>query len=209
VTELGTCYSLAELQELREFGRERGLLMFLDGARIANAAAHLGCSLADIAAYADVLSFGGTKNGALAVEAVLVMSEALATGVPYHRKQLMQLASKMRFLAAQAEALLTDDLWLASARHANAMARRLGHALGMLPGVRLAYPVESNGVFAELDRQLAARLQQEWSFHIWSETADGRCVARLMTAFDTSEEDVDMLAAAVREGAVSRETQLT
>lgn len=209
VTELGTCYSLAELQELREFGREHGLLMFLDGARIANAVAHLDCSLADIAAYADVLSFGGTKNGALAVEAVLVMSEGLATGVPYHRKQLMQLASKMRFLAAQAEALLADDLWLASARHANAMARRLGHALGMLPGVRLAYPVESNGVFAELDRQLAARLQQEWSFHIWSETADGRCVARLMTAFDTSEEDVDMLAAAVRDGAVSRETQLT
>lgn len=209
VTELGTCYSLAELRDLRDFGRERGLMIYLDGARVANAAAHLDCTLADIAAGADVLSFGGTKNGALAVEAVLVMTDGLAAGARYRRKQLIQLASKMRFLAAQAEALLTDDLWLASARHANAMAQRLARALDVLPGVRLAFPVESNGVFAELGRQQAARLQREWDFHIWSDSADGRCVARWMTAFDTSEEDVDRLAAAVGQSVVSRETQLT
>ena len=205
-TELGTCYSLAELRELRAFGREHGLLTYLDGARIANAAAHLGCSLAEIAACTDVLSFGGTKNGALGVEAVLVMTDAAADGARYHRKQLMQLASKMRFLAAQADALLRGDLWLATARHANAMASRLAAAITGVPDVRLAYPVQSNGVFAELDQAHAAKLQQEWNFQVWSESGDGRCVARWMTAFDTTEADVDRLAAAVRKSAVSRET---
>jgi threonine aldolase len=213
VTEVGTCYSLAELRELRAFGRERGLLTYLDGARIGNAAAYLGCSLADIAACADVLSFGGTKNGALGVEAVLVMSDELASGAQYHRKQFMQLASKMRFLATQIDALLSGDLWLATAGHANAMAARLAVALDGTPGVRLAHPVQSNGVFAELAQDHAARLQQDWNFHIWSESADGRCVARWMTAFDTSEADVDSLAASINgtvtddDATVSRETQ--
>jgi threonine aldolase len=218
VTELGTCYSLRELRDLHDFGREHDLLVYLDGARVANAAASLSCSLADIAACADVLSFGGTKNGALGVEAVLVMSEGLVDGVQYQRKQLMQLASKMRFLAAQVDALLTGDLWLATARHANAMASRLAAALDGVPGVRLAYPVQSNGVFTELARDHAARLEQNWSCQIWSESADGRrCVVRWMTAFDTSEADVDRLAAAIissargvvddTDAAVSRETQ--
>jgi threonine aldolase len=207
VTELGTCYTLAELRDLREFGQEHGLLVYLDGARIANAAAQLDCSLADIAACADVLSFGGTKNGALGVEAVLVMSGALGGGAQYHRKQLMQLASKMRFLAAQADALLSGDLWLETARHANAMAQRLARGLTGLAGVRLAYPVQSNGVFTELGGEHAARLQQQWSFQIWSESADGRCIARWMTAFDTSETDVDRLVTAIRDSAVSRETR--
>jgi threonine aldolase len=209
VTELGTCYSLAELRDLRDFGREHGLLTYLDGARIANAAAHLGCSLADIAACADVLSFGGTKNGALGVEAVLVMSGELADGAQYHRKQLMQLASKMRFLAAQVDGLLIGDLWLATARHANAMAARLATSLDGIPGVRLAHPVQSNGVFTELAQAHAARLQQDWNFQIWSQSADGRCVARWMTAFDTSEADVDRLATSIAAcaPAVSRETQ--
>ena len=206
VTELGTCYSLAELRALRDFGHEHGLLIYLDGARIANAAAHLGCSLAELAACADVLSFGGTKNGALAVEAVLVMSADLGEGARYHRKQLMQLASKMRFLAAQVDALLSGDLWLATARHANAMARRLTASLDGVPGVQLAYPVQSNGVFTELDREHVARLQQEWSCQVWSESTDDRCVVRWMTAFDTSEADVDRLAASIGE-TVSRETQ--
>lgn len=209
VTELGTCYSLRELRELRDFGRENGLLTYLDGARIANAAAYLGCSLADIAACADVLSFGGTKNGALGFEAVLVMSDEEADGAQYHRKQQMQLASKMRFLAAQATALLADDLWFASARHANAMAGRLAGAIAGLPDVRLAYPVQSNGVFAEISKRQALRLQKDWSFQVWSERSDGaddRCVVRWMTAFDTSTADVDRLAAAVKATAVSRET---
>lgn len=209
VTELGTCYSLAELRTLRDFGRDRGLLMHVDGARIANAAAHLGCGLADIAGCADVLSFGGTKNGALGMEAVLVMSAGLGDGAQYHRKQLMQLASKMRFFAAQVDSLLASDLWLSTARHANAMAQRLAGAVADLPGVRLAYPVESNGVFTELPQEHAARLQQQRSFQAWSQSTDGKSIVRWMTAFDTTEADVDNLAAVIADTAVSRETQLT
>jgi threonine aldolase len=205
-TELGTCYSLDELRELRAFGQEQGLLTFLDGARIANAAAYLDCSLADIAACADILSFGGTKNGALGVEAVLVMTDRLAEGTQYHRKQQMQLSSKMRFLAAQVSALLADGLWLTNARHSNSMADRLATALTDLPGVRLAYPVEANGVFTEVDRPLALQLQNDFNIQLWSEGEDETCIVRWMTAFDTSAADVDRLAAAVEASIVSRET---
>jgi threonine aldolase len=205
VTELGTCYSLEDLGRIRDFCAANGLLCYIDGARLANAAAHLKCSIAAIAAHADVLSFGGTKNGALGVEAVLIMRQEVAEGAQYQRKQLMQLASKMRFMAAQIEALLDGDLWLANARQANAMARRLADTIATIPGVRLHYPLESNGVFAELDREHAARLQEDWNFHIWSTTGDGRCVVRWMTAFNTSEPEVDAFAEAIREQAVSRE----
>jgi threonine aldolase len=153
-----------------------------------------------------VLSFGGTKNGALGFEAVLVMSDNVADGARYHRKQQMQLASKMRFLAAQATALLDGDLWLANARHANAMAGRLASAVAGLSGVELAYPVQSNGVFAGISREHALRLCEGWNFHVWSESADERSVVRWMTAFDTSAADVDRLAAAVKATAVSGET---
>lgn len=206
VTELGTCYSLDELRELRAFGQEHGLLTYIDGARIGNAAAYLDCSLEDIAAYADVLSFGGTKNGALGVEAVLVMTDGLADGAQYHRKQQMQLASKMRFLGAQAAALLADGLWLASASHANAMAARLASALACVPGVRLAYPIQSNGVFIEVHEQVALRLEKDFNIHVWSESDDGNCIVRWMTAFDTSAADVDQLAEAIKASIVSRET---
>ncbi len=205
VTEMGTCYSLAELQALSAFCSEQKLLLYLDGARLANAAAHLGCSLADIAAYVDVLSFGGTKNGALGVEAVLVRTPSLASGGDYHRKQLMQLASKMRFLAAQMDALLARELWLTGARHANAMARRLADAISQSAEVALAYPVESNGVFATISVAAAAKLQRDWGFHVWAVEPGNRCTVRLMTAFNTSADEVDALAAAVGQ-AVSRET---
>ncbi len=194
-TELGTCYSLPELQALAAFCREEGLLLYLDGARLANAAAFLGCTLADIAANVDVLSFGGTKNGALGAEAVVVMNEKLVPAVPYHRKQQMQLASKMRYLAAQFLALLEDDLWLRSARHANAMARRLADGVGQIPGVTLSQPVESNAVFAALDAGWVAELQREWHFHVWDE---GESVVRWMAAFDTTAEDVDTFIASIR-----------
>ncbi len=197
LTEVGTCYSLAELKAIREYCREHDLLVYLDGARIANAAAHLGCTLADLAACADILSFGGTKNGALGVEAVLVMTEDLAAPAAYLRKQQMQLSSKMRFLAAQMDALLTDDLWLRNARHANAMAARLATGVAGVPGVRLAYPADGNGVFAELSADRARALQADWTFHVWSAGGDGRCVVRWMTAFDTTAADVDALVAAV------------
>ncbi len=194
-TELGTCYSLPELRALAAFCREEGLLLYLDGARLANAAAFLGCTLADIAANVDVLSFGGTKNGALGAEAVVVMNEKLIPAVPYHRKQQMQLASKMRYLAAQFLALLEDGLWLRSARHANTMARRLADGVAQIPGVTLSQPVESNAVFAALDAGWVAELQREWHFHVWDE---GESVVLWMTAFDTTAVDVDTFIASVR-----------
>jgi threonine aldolase len=194
-TEVGTCYSLAELRSLACFCREQGLLVYADGARLANAAAFLGCSLADIAAHADVLSFGGTKNGALGAEAVIVMGESLTAAVPYHRKQQMQLASKMRYLAAQFLALLEDDLWLRSARHANAMAQRLAEGVREIPGVTISQPVEANAVFAALDPAWVTELQRDWHFYVWDERD---CVVRWMTAFDTTEEDVDSFVASVR-----------
>ena len=193
-TEVGTCYSLAELRKIREFCADNGLRVFMDGARLANAAAYLGCTLAELAEHADVLSFGGTKNGAMGVEAVIVMRSGDAANAPYLRKQHMQLSSKMRFLAAQFIALLDDDLWLQNARHANAMASRLAAGLADLPGVDVVYPVEADAVFARLARQHVAELQREWTFHVWDETT---LVVRWMTAFDTQERDVDDFLAAI------------
>jgi len=194
VTELGTCYTLAELKTLGEFCRAEKLRLYIDGARLANAAAHLGCSLADLAAQADVLSFGGTKNGAVGAEAVVVMAEELIAHVPFLRKQQGQLASKMRYLAVQFQALLDADLWLRNAAHANAMARRLADGIHGAPGVGLRQPVESNAVFASLDPAHIARLQQDWQFYVWDTTAQ---VVRWMTAYDTTEADVDTFVADV------------
>jgi threonine aldolase len=193
-TEVGTCYSLAELGKIHDFCADNGLRVFLDGARLANAAAYLGCTLAELAEHADVLSFGGTKNGAMGVEAVIVMRSSDAGNARYLRKQHMQLSSKMRFLAAQFIALLADDLWLRNARHANAMASRLAAGLASLPGVDVVYPVESDAVFARLPRQHIAELQRECTFHVWDEAAS---VVRWMTAFDTQERDVDDFLASI------------
>jgi threonine aldolase len=187
-TEFGTCYSLDELRAIKDFCAANGLRVFLDGARLANAAAYLGCTLADLAGNADVLSFGGTKNGAMGVEAVIIMQPGDAINAPYLRKQHMQLSSKMRFLAAQFNALLADDLWLANAAHANAMAARLASGLAAIPGVDIAYPVQSDAVFARLDAGRIAELQRDWIFHVWDESAS---IVRWMTAFDTEESDVD------------------
>jgi threonine aldolase len=197
-TEVGTCYTLDELRAISEFCRASGLLLYLDGARLANAAAYLDCTLADLAAHADVLSFGGTKNGAVGAEAVIVMNGPLAAAMPFQRMQLMQLASKMRFLAAQFGALLDNGLWLANARHANAMARRLADAAARVPGFRLAHPVEANGVFGVLRRDQVRVLQPDWNFHVWAEAGDEECIVRWMTAFDTTPTDVDAFAAAIR-----------
>jgi threonine aldolase len=197
-TELGTCYSLPELRSLREYCSAEGLVIYLDGARLSNAAAYLGCSLADIASAVDVLSFGGTKNGALGVEAVLVMTDAAAPGADYQRKQIMQLASKMRFLAAQVDALMNGELWRRNAEQANATAAELAAALAEIPGIQLAYPVQANGVFVELGVDQAARLQRDWNVETWEERPGGRCVVRWMTAFDTSQDDVAELASGIR-----------
>jgi threonine aldolase len=194
-TELGTCYTLAELRKIADFCHASDLLVYLDGARLANAAASLDCSLAEIAECADVLSFGGTKNGAVGAEALVVMRSGLAADVPYLRKQQTQLASKMRFVAAQFGALLHDNLWRACAAHANAMARRLAAGVGAAPGVEIVYPVQANAVFARLDPQHVMALQHDWFFHVWDEQAS---VVRWMTAFDTTEADVDAFVASIQ-----------
>ena len=195
VTELGTCYTLDELKALREFCQGERLRLFVDGARLANAAAYLGCSLADLAAHTDVLSFGATKNGAIGAEAVVVMAEEVTASAPFLRKQQSQLASKMRYLSAQFLGLLHDELWLRSAGHANAMAHRLADGIRDVPDVSLWQPVESNAVFAILDPAHIARLQAGWHFHLWEPSAH---VVRWMTAFDTTEADVDAFVADIR-----------
>jgi threonine aldolase len=194
-TELGTCYTLAELGKIADFCRASDLRVFLDGARLANAAAYLDCPLAELAEYADALSFGGTKNGAMGAEALIVMRADLAADVPYLRKQQTQLTSKMRFVAAQFGALLHDGLWRANAAHANAMARRLADGVREVDGVEIVYPVQANAVFARLHPRHIAALQREWTFHVWDEPG---CVVRWMTAFDTSEADVDAFADDIR-----------
>jgi threonine aldolase len=194
-TELGTCYSLAELRKITDFCRASDLRVFLDGARLANAAASLECSLAELAECADVLSFGGTKNGAMGAEALIVMRSGLAEDAPYLRKQQTQLTSKMRFVASQFDALLRDDLWRANAAHANAMARRLADGVAGIDGVDVVYPVQANAVFARLDPRHITALQQEWSFGMWDEPES---VVRWMAAFDTPETDVDAFISAVR-----------
>ncbi|MGH3274570.1 MAG: threonine aldolase family protein [Streptosporangiaceae bacterium] len=200
-TEVGTCYTLEELRAISDLCRASDLLLYLDGARLANAAAYLGCTLADLAAHADVLSFGGTKNGAMGAEVVIVMNEPLAGAMAYQRMQLMQLASKMRFLSAQFGALLEDDLWLRNAQHANAMARRLADGVSSVPGLRLAYPVQANAVFAVLRPEHVSVLQRDWNFHVWAEDGEAASTARWMTAFDTTPSDVDSFIAAIQETA--------
>ena len=197
-TEYGTVYTPDEIQLISGFAHEHGLKLHMDGARLANAAASLGVSLLDITGNAgvDVLSFGGTKNGLIAGEAVIFFDRELARNFPYRRMQLAQLSSKMRFVTAQFSALFTDDLWLRSASHANRMASILARGLESLPGCRLTQRVEANEVFAIIPRAHIAALQNECSFSIWEEDISE---ARFVTSFDTTEEDInDFLAAAKR-----------
>lgn len=196
-TELGTVYTPDELGALAETAHGLGMYLHLDGARISNAAASLGVGLAATtsACGVDVLSFGGTKNGLLGGEAVVVLRPGLADQLPYARKQAMQLASKMRFVAAQFLALLTDDLWLRSASHANAMAARLHDGVAGTPGLEITRPRQANAVFATLPAAAVAPLQQVSPFYEWDEATHE---ARWMCSWDTTEADVDEFAAAVR-----------
>ncbi|HUA05622.1 MAG TPA: low specificity L-threonine aldolase [Solirubrobacteraceae bacterium] len=194
-TELGTLYAVEEMRELASLAHEHDLVLHVDGARLSNAAAALGVPLAEVAAGADVVSFGGTKNGLLGAEAVVVLNPALAHDFLYIRKQSMQLASKMRFLAAQFDALLSDELWLRCAEHANAMASRLASALADVPGLSITRPVETNAVFATLPPAVIELLQAQYPFYTWDEAAGE---VRWMCSWDTTEEDVDGFAAAVR-----------
>jgi threonine aldolase len=197
-TELGTCYTLAELRKIADFCHTSDLRLYLDGARLANAAASLDCSLAELAECADALSFGGTKNGAMGAEALIVMRPSLSADAPYLRKQMLQLTSKLRFVAAQFNALLHDDLWRANATHANAMARYLADGTEAVPGIEIVHPVQANAVFARLHPRQIAALQQDWTFHVWDESSH---VVRWMTSFDTTEADVFAFLTAIRETA--------
>jgi threonine aldolase len=196
-TELGTCYTPEEVRAIADHAHSKGMKLHMDGARLANAAAHLQVPLRAFTrdAGVDILSFGGTKNGLLFGEVVVALNPEAAHGLVYLRKMNMQLASKMRFMSAQFIALLEGDLWLRSASHANAMAARLRAAVDTIDGVEPTQKTESNGVFAILPEGVADRLRQSFRFYDWDESARE---VRWMCSFDTTEEDIDAFAAAIR-----------
>ncbi len=196
-TELGTCYRPEDLKAISNYAHEHNLLVHMDGARIANAAAFLNVSLREITTDAgiDIVSFGGTKNGLLQGESLLVLNPALEPEMKFFRKQHMQLASKMRFLSAQLDAYLTNDLWLENARHANRMARLLAERVADIPGVTITQPVEANGVFAKLPRETIPAIQEQFFFYVWDEDEG---IVRWMTSFDTPENEIIRFADAVR-----------
>ncbi|MGH9502303.1 MAG: threonine aldolase family protein [Terriglobales bacterium] len=197
-TEVGTVYKPEEIKALARFAHQHGMFLHMDGARIANAAASLRQSLRQATRDlgVDVLSFGGTKNGALGAEAVVFFDKKLAHDFLYLRKQGMQLASKMRFISAQFDALFTGDLWLKSAQHANRMAQLLQKQLRMIPQVKIVYKVEANGVFAKIPRAAISRLQKRYFFYVWNEQ---QSIVRWMCSFDTTEPDVRQFARFVAE----------
>ena len=197
-TEYGTVYTQREIRAIADFAHSHGLLLHMDGARVFNAAVSLGVSLRAMTrdAGVDALSLGGTKNGLIAADAAVFFNEKLADDFEYRRMQGMQLASKMRFIAAQFTALLTNGLWNKSASHANGMAKLLGDQLREIPGVTITQSVEANAVFATIPPGAVASLQEACYFHVWNEAASE---ARLITSFDTTEADVMEFAALVRQ----------
>jgi len=199
-TELGTLYTAEEITALADHAHGHGMKLHLDGARISNAAAALDLPLRAFTTDAgvDVLSFGGTKNGAMLGEAIVVLNPEASDGLTYSRKFNMQLSSKMRFVSAQLIALLEGDLWLRNAQHANEMAQRLrgeieaGIAEGSITGVAFTQPTQSNGVFATLPDGVADQLRESFRFYDWDAA---RNEVRWMCGFDTHEEDVDAFVA--------------
>ncbi|MGJ7419168.1 low specificity L-threonine aldolase [Streptomyces cinereoruber] len=197
-TELGTVYTVDEIRAITEHAHAKGMKVHLDGARIANAAASLDVPMRAFtnAVGVDVLSYGGTKNGMIFGEAVIVLNPDAVSHMKHLRKLSMQLASKMRFVSVQLEALLAKDLWLRNARHANAMAQRLAAGVRALDGVEILYPVQANAVFARLPHEVSRRLQERFRFYFWDEAAGD---VRWMCAFDTTEDDVDAFLQALKE----------
>src|SRR6195952_1776274 len=189
-TELGPAYTPGEIRAIADHIHPLGMRLHLDGARIANAAASLNLPLRAFTTDAgvDIVSFGGTKNGLLFGEAIVVLRPEVSSGLTFLRKMNMQLASKMRFVSAQLIALLEGDLWLRSAQHSNAMAARLVEGVQGLDGVRITQPVQANAVFAVLDPAVADQLRELFRFYDWN-PATGE--VRWMCAFDTTEADVD------------------
>ncbi len=191
-SEAGTVYTPDEVGAISEIARQHALGLHMDGARFANAVASLGCSPAEASwkAGVEALSFGATKNGAFAAEAVVLFKPGLSESFAYRRKRGGHLFSKMRFLSAQLDAYLEDELWLRNACHANAMAERLAKGLGALPGVELLYPVEANEIFARLpEAAIAGLLSQGFEFYRWGDPTKSE--VRLVTAFNTDPDDVE------------------
>jgi threonine aldolase len=197
-TELGTCYSVDELAAICESAHRLGLAVHMDGARISNAAASIGVGLGALTTKVgvDVLSFGGTKNGLMLGDAIVVLNPEVVCGMGYLRKAAMQLASKMRFISVQFEALLGGDLWRSNALQANELAARLAAAVRDIQGVTITQNVEANAVFAVLPAGVAERLRSRSAFYTWNEVTGE---VRWMTAFDMTTEDVDDFASAVAE----------
>lgn len=195
-TERGTVYSLAELKAIVAFARENGLLVHMDGARIHNAAAALGVTFREMTTDIgiDVVSFGGTKNGLMMAEAIVVLNPSLHRAYPYVRKQGMQLASKHRFLAAQYLAYLQNDLWLKNALAANEAAAYLAAKLTEIDGISLSSPVDINVVFARVPKDWIPAMQEACFFNVW----DGeKGEVRLITSYDTTTQDIDQFIEAV------------
>jgi len=188
-TEMGTVYTPRELKNLSGFAHDNGMLLHVDGARIANAAACLNVKLKEITrdAGVDILSFGGAKNGMMYGEAVVFFDKDLAKDFKYTRKQGTHLPSKMRFISAQFEALLTNDLWRQNALHANQMAQLLAQELAKIPQLTITQKVEANGVFALVPKRYVPLLQKKYFFYVWNEETSE---VRLMTSFDTTAEDI-------------------
>lgn len=188
-TEYGTVYSIEEILAITSFAHERGMHVHMDGARLANAAVYLGATLQELTRLADidVLSFGGTKNGMMYGEAVVIFNRSLAENFKYLRKQGAQLASKMRFISAQFAALLSDDLWWKNARHANEMARFLADELNTIPEVSITQRVQANAVFVKIPRDVIPTLQSSYFFYVWNEEENE---IRLMASFDTTADDI-------------------
>ncbi|MFC1726619.1 threonine aldolase family protein [candidate division KSB1 bacterium] len=190
-TEYGTVYKVKEIKEISRFAKDNNLILHMDGARISNAAVSLGVSLREVTCDAgvDVLSFGGTKNGMMFGEAVILFDKGLSSDLGFIRKQGMQLSSKMRFIAAQFSAILSNDLWNNNASHSNTMAKYLETKLKSIPQVKITQPVESNAVYTILPDKYIPLLQKEYNFHV--RDMSGPPEARLMPSFDTTKDDID------------------
>jgi threonine aldolase len=196
-TEMGTLYTSEEIRALASYAHENGMVVHMDGARISNAAVALGEDFYSFTGGAgvDILSFGGTKNGMMYGEAVVFFDPSISGHFKYTRKQGMQLASKMRYIAAQFDAYLSGGLWEKNAAHANRMAQKLYHAVKDIPGVQVTQKVEANAVFAILPREIIPALQEEYFFYVWDEDTSE---VRWMCSFDTTEEDIEGFASLLR-----------
>jgi threonine aldolase len=188
-TELGTVYTPEEVKAICDLAHEHDMYVHMDGARLANAVTSLDVDVREITnkAGVDVLSFGGTKNGMMLGEAVIFFNPKLSENAKYVRKQSMQLCSKMKFIACQFEALLTDDLWLKTARHANKMAKLLETEVRNIPAIKITQEVQTNGIWAYIPKDEIETLQKEFFFWVWDEHAGE---VRWLCSFDTTEEDI-------------------